>query len=236
MATRLAHRGPDDAGVWVDEASAIVLAHRRLAIIDLSDAGHQPMLSSDGRYVITYNGELYNFKELRAEVEKKDPAHRWKSTCDTEVILEAIRLWGIAVALQRFSGMFALALWDRLDRTLVLARDRLGEKPLYYGNLGGSFLFASELKAFGALPNWAPDVSPEGLELFFRFGSIPGPTSVLKGVFKLFPGTFLRISPDTVAKAGNLPSPTPYWSLYETGQPFPWTRERADQRRIRRRT
>ncbi|MBX6393565.1 MAG: asparagine synthetase B, partial [Burkholderiales bacterium] len=165
MADALVHRGPDDAGVWVDASAGLALGHRRLAILDLSPAGHQPMVSDSGRYVIAFNGEIYNHRELRAALEgvpKVTPASAdgvrracgasggWRGHSDTETLLAAIETWGIEQALQRCVGMFALALWDRQARTLTLARDRLGEKPLYYGWQDGVFLFGSELKALRA--------------------------------------------------------------------------------------
>jgi asparagine synthase (glutamine-hydrolysing) len=238
MGARLAHRGPDDSGLWLDRLNGVALAHRRLSIIDLSPAGHQPMESSDRRYVITYNGELYNFRALRAEVERDDQGLRWRSSCDTEVILEAVRVWGIDTALRRFNGMFAFAVWDRSSCVLTLARDRLGEKPLFYGYQQGSFVFCSELKALGGLPGWTPQISEDGLELYFRFGSVPGPTSIVKGIHKLKPGCYVQISANGLA-AEEVPPPVAYWSLYEiaacqyTGQ---WQRDEGEYVRELERT
>ena len=145
----LAHRGPDDAGVWVDAEAGVTLGHRRLAVLDLSPAGHQPMASADGRYVIVYNGEIYNFHTLRAELTSRGATFNTES--DTEVLLAGMADWGVAETLQRANGMFAFGLWDRQTRTLTLGRDRFGQKPLYYGQIGGGvFGFASELKAFQA--------------------------------------------------------------------------------------
>ena len=157
MADLILHRGPDDVGVWVDNEAEIVMAHRRLSIVDLSPSGHQPMISACGRYVIVFNGEIYNYEEIRRKLDS-EKTHHWSGHSDTEVLLEAIARWGIKSALISSVGMFALALWDRRDRTLMLARDRLGEKPLYYGRIGRSFAFASELKAFRAHPAWGPVV------------------------------------------------------------------------------
>ena len=142
MVDSLRHRGPDDEGIWTDEEAGIALGHRRLAVIDLSKSGHQPMVSGDGRYVLTFNGEIYNHLALRAEVESAGERN-WRGHSDTETFLEAIALWGLEETLRKSVGMFALGLWDRRDRKLFLARDRFGEKPLYYGWVGGDFVFAS---------------------------------------------------------------------------------------------
>jgi asparagine synthase (glutamine-hydrolysing) len=228
MGARLSHRGPDDSGVWVDERASVALAHRRLSIIDLSAAGHQPMESSNGQFVISYNGELYNFKELKSEVEKEDPDLRWRSNSDTEVILEAVRLWGIKSALRKFNGMFAFALWDRATRVLALARDRVGEKPLYYGFQRNCFVFCSELKALGGLEQWAPEVSMGGLELYFRFGCVTGQASIVKGISKLSAASYLEISMNE-ARTGSLRQPMPYWSLYDVAaRPSAAGRSRSD--------
>ncbi|MFN3359627.1 MAG: asparagine synthetase B family protein, partial [Pseudomonas sp.] len=152
MADALAHRGPDDAGVWVDAAAGVTLGHRRLAIVDLSPAGHQPMASASGRFVIAFNGEIYNHAELRRELEAAGRAPAWRGHSDTETLLAAVEAWGLERTLARSVGMFALALWDAQERALWLARDRLGEKPLYYGWQRGVLLFGSELKALRAHP------------------------------------------------------------------------------------
>jgi asparagine synthase (glutamine-hydrolysing) len=156
MNRNLQHRGPDDDGVWMDPEAGISLVHRRLSIVDLSPAGHQPMVSADGRYVITYNGEVYSFSEIRKDLEGRGVALRGGS--DTEVILEAIGQYGLDATLARMIGMFAIALWDRRERTLTLFRDRLGIKPLYWAKFGGLFLFGSELKALRAHPGWTPRI------------------------------------------------------------------------------
>lgn len=207
MADALTHRGPDDAGVWLDDG--IALAHRRLSIIDLSSAGHQPMQSASGRYVVAFNGEIYNHRELRDELGQQP----WRGQSDTETLLFAIEAWGIARALAKFTGMFAFALWDRLDRRLVLARDRLGEKPLYYGWMDGVFVFGSELKALRAYPRWNGEIDRDALASYMRYGYVPVPHSIYVGVRKLLPGTFLSLSPD--AARGDFPSPEPYWSALQ---------------------
>ena len=151
MTASLRHRGPDDLGLWCDDEAGVGLGQRRLAIIDLSAQGHQPMLSASGRYVISYNGEIYNFAQLRADLEAAGRAPAWRGHSDTEVLLACIEAWGIEQALVSTVGMFAISLWDRETRTLTLARDRLGEKPLYYGEVAGRMLFGSELKALTAV-------------------------------------------------------------------------------------
>jgi asparagine synthase (glutamine-hydrolysing) len=158
MADTLIHRGPDDAGVWVDEHAGLALAHRRLSILDLSPAGHQPMVSASGRYVIAFNGEIYNHLALRDDLQKvgagETAPNGWRGHSDTETLLAAFEAWGIEGTLQKTVGMFAIALWDRKTQTLTLARDRMGEKPLYYGWVRGVLLFASELKAIRAFPGF----------------------------------------------------------------------------------
>lgn len=197
MALALAHRGPDDAGVWTSAEHGIALAHRRLSIIDTSPAGHQPMLSADGRYVIAYNGEIYNFAELRDELASQGHAPAWRGHSDTEVLLAAISAFGLKAALERCVGMFALALWDRHERGLQLARDRLGEKPLYYGWAGQTFLFGSELKALRAHPRWHADIDRGALALFMRHGYVPDPYSIYAGFSKLLPGHILTLRAGT---------------------------------------
>lgn len=206
MALRMAHRGPDDSGEWVDPQAGVALSFRRLAIVDLSPAGHQPMCSASGRYVLIFNGEVYNFQALRQELASK--GHQFRGGSDTEVMLAAFEEWGIAPAIQRFVGMFGLALWDRQARSLSLARDRLGIKPLYYGQFGGTFLFGSELKALRAQPAFRGEVARDALALYLRYSYIPAPWSIFEGVLKLPPGTILTVT----APAGELPAPAPYWS------------------------
>jgi asparagine synthase (glutamine-hydrolysing) len=205
MATSLRHRGPEDEGTWADPASGIAFGHRRLSIIDLSPAGHQPMHSSCGRYVITFNGEIYNFKALRQELDALGQAFRGHS--DTEVMLAAIAHWGVEAALKKFNGMFAFAVWDRQERTLYLSRDRAGEKPLYYGWAGRTLLFGSELKAFHQHPDFRGQIDRGALTVYLRHNYIPAPHSIYKGIYKLPPGTVLAIR-----GFGSDASPKPYWS------------------------
>ena len=155
MADQISHRGPDGAGVWFDAEAGVALAHRRLAILDLSDAGRQPMLSADGRFVLVFNGEIYNHLELRRTINAAGWRFGWRGHSDTETLLAALQLWGLEGALPRLNGMFAFAVWDNVRRVLSLARDRLGEKPLFYGRSGNSFLFSSELKSMAAHPDWS---------------------------------------------------------------------------------
>lgn len=213
MADTLRHRGPDDAGAWVDPAAGIALAVRRLAIVDLSMAGHQPMASSTGRYVIAYNGEIYNFRELRDQLIALGWAFRGHS--DTEVLLAAISQWNVEPVLRRCNGMFAFALWDREDRALYLARDRMGEKPLYYGWTGSTLLFGSELKALRAHPDFKADVDRNALAIYLRHNHVPSPYSIYQGIFKLPPATYLRIA---LADTRRLPQPVAYWSLKEVAE------------------
>lgn len=194
MASALLSRGPDDSGVWANDSSTLALGHRRLAIVDLSAAGHQPMVSAGGRFVIAFNGEVYNHAELRRELESAGVAPSWRGHSDTETLLAGFEHWGIAATLQRSVGMFALALWDRQARSLTLARDRFGEKPLYYGWSRGTFLFGSELKALQAFPGFDAPVSREALAQYMRFMYVPAPRSIYRGVYKLEPGCVLTIA------------------------------------------
>lgn len=209
MNDELRHRGPDDSGSWVDSARGIALGHRRLSIIDLSPTGHQPMVSSSCRFVISFNGELYNFQELRRELIALGHAFRGES--DTEVLLSAIMQWGLNEAVVRSRGMFAFALWDRETRRLSLCRDRLGEKPLYYGWCGNVFLFGSELKAIRAHPTWRGEIDRDALALYLRHNYVPTPYSIYRGVFKLVPGTYLQLTAEEARKQ-YLPQPVTYWS------------------------
>lgn len=193
MTEAIRHRGPDADGHWFDANSGVALGHRRLAILDLTPTGAQPMLSHCGRYVIVFNGEVYNFAALRGELEEAGVAPAWRGHSDTEVMLTAIAAWGLEVALKKFVGMFAFALWDRETRTLSLARDRLGEKPLYYGWQDGIFLFGSELKALKAHPAFRAEIDRDALTLFLRHNAIPAPYSIYQNIHKLPPGTFLQL-------------------------------------------
>ncbi|MCS5704713.1 asparagine synthase (glutamine-hydrolyzing) [Synechococcus sp. FGCU-3] len=199
MADAITHRGPDDAGVWTDPPAGVALAHRRLAILDLTPAGHQPMLSASGRYVIAFNGEIYNHLAIRRELEQAGLLQQpWRGHSDTETLLAAIEAWGLEATLQRCAGMFALALWDRRERVLQLARDRFGEKPLYWGWLRQSgeqvLVFASELAALRALPGAdRPAVNPGALAAYLQLGCIPAPLCILSGVQQLPPGHLVRL-------------------------------------------
>jgi asparagine synthase (glutamine-hydrolysing) len=225
MADTLRHRGPDDAGAWVDVAAGIALGFRRLAIVDLSPAGRQPMLSAGGRYVLTFNGEIYNFAGLRKELECRGALFRGHS--DTEVLLAAIEVWGLDAALRRCAGMFALALWDREERRLSLARDRLGEKPLYYGWAKGAFLFASELKALRQHPRFASQVRRDALVPYLLHGYVPTPCSIFEGIFKLPPGTILTLPANQ--SPGTLPEPMPYWSAARAAEEGAGNRLEGDE-------
>ena len=208
MADRIIHRGPDDAGTWADPAAGLALGFRRLSIVDLSPAGHQPMVSASGRFVIAFNGEIYNHRALRAEV--APPPQGYRGHSDTEVLLAAVEQWGVEAAVRRFVGMFAFALWDRQERRLHLCRDRLGERPLYYGCVGGTLLFGSELKALEAHPGWQGEIDRDVLPLLLRYDYIPTPFSIYRGIRKLTPGTLLTLDrPDSAA------APVPYWSARE---------------------
>lgn len=191
MTAALRQRGPDDEGFWVDAESAVALGHRRLAVIDLSPLGAQPMRSASGRFSITFNGEIYNFRTLRAELAGRGV--RFRSASDTEVLLAAIEEWGLAEALERSRGMFAFGLWDAAERVLWLARDRFGEKPLYYGQVGNLFLFGSQLKALRAHGGWRGELDRDALALLLRYQYIPAPHSIFRGIRKLLPGCALAV-------------------------------------------
>lgn len=206
IGSALAHRGPDDEGYWLDAQKGLALVHRRLAILDLSPAGHQPMVSRNDRYVIAFNGECYNFEELQKDLLSTGHALRGRS--DTEVILESFALFGIEPVVKRMAGMFAIALWDKSNSTLTLIRDRLGKKPLYYGLVKGVFLFASELKAFPTVLDRQLSLDPTALGLFLQMGYIPGPLSVFKEIRKLPAGHILTLKSPTA-----IPASTPYWTV-----------------------
>lgn len=208
MAETIRHRGPDATGSWTDPDGRVALGHRRLSVIDPSPAGHQPMVSGTGRYVVAYNGEVYNFRALRRDLEGRGAAFRGHS--DTEVLLAAVERWGFQDALPRLNGMFAFALWDRQERRLLLARDRTGEKPLYYGWIGRTFVFASELRAFRAHPTFDPRVDRGSVALYLRHNCIPAPRSIYEGVSKLTPGTVLTVRGD--ARSHEDVDLSPYWS------------------------
>lgn len=211
MAESLRHRGPDDGGSWVDEAAGVALGHRRLAIIDLSADGRQPMISRGERYVLSYNGEIYNFIELRDELAREGV--RFKGRSDTEVLLSAVETWGLEEAVRRFVGMFAFALWDRTEKTLHLARDRMGEKPIYYGWCGKSFLFGSELKSLRAHPDWEGEISADALAAYMKLRCVPAPHSIYRGIHKLPPATILSLRASD--KPELLAEPRVYWSAQD---------------------
>ena len=214
MLDTIIHRGPDDEGKWFDHATDIAhiaLGHRRLSIQDLSAAGHQPMSSATERFIIVFNGEIYNFEAIRQDIEAEH-AYRWHGHSDTEVILAAIECWGVAAALKRMTGMFAFALWDKQAQTLYLARDRMGEKPLYFGWQQGVFLFGSELKALRAHPAWNGEIDRNVLASYLRYGYIAAPHSIYSGIYKLQPGHYLAIATDDLVSGIN-PEPTVYWSI-----------------------
>ncbi len=209
MARRIISRGPDDSGAWVDEGSGVALAYRRLSILDLSSAGHQPMRSTCGRYVLVYNGEIYNHQDLRADLEVEGGHFDWRGHSDTEVLLAALRHWGVEGALQRLNGMFAFGLWDKQERMLFLARDRMGEKPLYYGHSGNTFLFGSELKALAAHPDWCGEVDRDALALYMRHNCVPAPWSIYQNIAKLPPAHYVVICEEGRAVG----QPQCYWDL-----------------------
>lgn len=211
MARALKHRGPDALGVWTDLDAGVGLGHARLSILDISSAGAQPMQSGCGRYVLTYNGELYNFRQLKRELEGQGAAFRGGS--DTEVLLALISRDGARQAVTKCNGMFAFALWDRRDRVLTLGRDRMGEKPLYYGRAGDSFIFASELRALRAFPGFKPEIDRGSVALYLRHNCVPSPYSIYKGVRKLPPAALFEVLPG--AGDGTL---TEYWSLKDVAE------------------
>lgn len=214
MTDSLVHRGPDDSGYWFDAEAGIALGHRRLSIVDLSPAGHQPMASASGRWLIAFNGEVYNHLDLRAALEAAGEAPTWRGHSDTETLLAAVEAWGFEATLQRSTGMFAIALWDRDERALWLARDRFGEKPLYYGWNRGVFLFGSELKALCAFPGFDAQVDREALALYLRHNAVPAPFSIRQGIRKLLPGHVLRLPTDDLEQ-GAVGQPEPFWSAAE---------------------
>ena len=207
MATTIVHRGPDSDGLHVDEDAGLALGFRRLAVVDLTPTGSQPMASHSGRYLVVYNGEIYNHHQLRRELD----GVAWRGTSDTEVMVAAFDRWGVAATLPRLEGMFALAVWDCTERTLTLARDRMGEKPLYYGVHGGALLFGSELKALRAHTAFRADIDRDALARFLYASFVPGPQSIFESTWKLPPGTSLTI--DAAAVSSGVPEPVPFWRL-----------------------
>lgn len=225
MALAIRHRGPDAQGTWVDPEAGVALGHRRLAIVDLSEAGAQPMQSPSGRYVISYNGEIYNFQALRRILEQR--GQRFKGHSDTEVLLAGIDAWGLEQTLQRANGMFAFALWDRQDRKLTLGRDRVGKKPVYYGRQGDTFLFGSELRALRAHPDFAAGIDRDALGQLLRCGWIAQPRSIYADIRKLPPASLIEVDERGIAS-----QPRAYWSAregVEAGErtPFPGDHDAA---------
>lgn len=212
MTDAIVHRGPDDAGAW-DNGAGLYLGHRRLSIVDLSAAGHQPMASANGRYVMVFNGEIYNFQALRKTLEAAAQGSiHWRGHSDTEVMLAAFEQWGIEQTLCKLVGMFALAVWDRDRETLTLARDRVGEKPLYYGFQNGALLFASELQAIEAHPVFHADISRDSLALLLKYAYVPAPHSIYQGIHKLPPGTWLELDRAALG-SGTTGTPQRYWEV-----------------------
>jgi len=229
MAETLKHRGPDSGGVWVDAGAGIALGHRRLAILDLSATGHQPMVSASERFVIVYNGELYNFQELRQQLQQStDHCVAFRGQADTEVMLACFDRWGVQASLPRFNGMFAFAVWDRREHILHLGRDRMGEKPLFYGWAGDTFLFGSELKALCAHPEFRGEINRDAIMLYMRHNCVPAPHSIYRGICKLRPGNVLSLPCEHASGV----SPVSYWSLKEAvvrgnAEPFLGTAKEA---------
>ena len=217
MAATLAHRGPDSGGNWVDTAQGIGFSHRRLSIVDLSEHGQQPMMSQNERYVLAYNGEVYNHVEVRANLENETGPIRWSGHSDTETIVEAIAHWGVEKTLTELVGMFAMAVWDKKAGELTLARDRIGEKPLYFGVLQGTLVFGSELKALIKVPQITFAVNPQAVASFMRVGYVPEPHSIYESISKVPAGTFVTFSKEDVAR-NILPPPQSYWSFVEVAK------------------
>lgn len=216
MTNTISHRGPDASGAWVDKEVGVALGHRRLSILDLSPHGHQPMASASGRYVIAFNGEIYNHRALRDELIKDGVGPEWRGHSDTEVMLAAFEQWGLEEALPRFNGMFAFALWDKRERMLHLVRDRFGEKPLYYGWIGDAFLFGSELKALKPHPSWRGEIDRGAVALYMRHTYIPAPYSIYRGIRKLLPAHVLSIS--LANGKCEMPPSRAYWSAKDVAE------------------
>ncbi len=213
MTDTLLHRGPDAGSEWTDTGAGVALGHRRLAILELSDAGSQPMHSTCGRFVLVFNGEIYNHMELRGRLDREGAQIIWRGHSDTETMLATFVHWGIEAGIQRLVGMFAFALWDRRESVLYLARDRMGEKPLYYGWLGKTLVFASELKAMHLHPAWRGEIDRRALKAYLNLGYIPAPLSIYRGIRKLEPGSFIRIAQREISNPQAAPASHPYWSL-----------------------
>ena len=220
MTARLRHRGPDADGSWYDRDAGIALGHRRLAIVDLTDAGRQPMTSRSGRFVITFNGEIYNYLSLRQELERCGQA--FIGSGDTEVLLAMIERWGLETALRRSNGMFAIGVWDRKTRTLHLARDRMGKKPLYVARTRHAVAFASELKAIAAFPEFVPEINPHAVAEFLGRGWLPDDHCIWQGVFKLPPGSILSFGAADLPALGDAAAlrkrANSWWSLIDVAR------------------
>lgn len=212
MTDRLIHRGPNDKGIWVDTETGLALGHRRLSILDLSREGHQPKFSACGRYIVVYNGEIYNFLELRTELESL--GHSFYGNSDTEVLLASFTEWGVEASLKKFNGMFSFGLWDLKERILYLARDRFGKKPLYYGQSQNSFMFASELKALHCHPDFVAKIDMQALSLYLRYAYIPTPYCIYSGFSKLVPGTYITVNLSKKNEI-NISPPISYWNPIE---------------------
>ena len=209
MADQIRSRGPDSSGSWCDPSAGVALAHRRLAILDLSEAGHQPMSSVNEQLVLTYNGEIYNHLNIRNELERAGWSSPWRGHSDTETLLAALQFWGVPATLEKLNGMFAFALWDKQRRILTLARDRIGEKPLYYGLSGGSLLFGSELKGLTVHPHWQSRINRDSLCKYMRHAYVPDPHSIYQGIYKLPPAHWLEID----AASLSISEPKCYWNF-----------------------
>ena len=205
----LSHRGPDDSGFWVDDKAGLALAFKRLSILDLTSAGSQPMVSPCGRYLIVFNGEIYNHQELRNILEEEGGHFEWRGRSDTETLLAALRHWGVEKTLRLLNGMFAFAFWDRSEEILYLARDRMGIKPIYYGRHNGTFLFGSELKALKEHPEFRGIVDRQAQTLFLRYGYVPSPWSIYQGINKLAPAHYIKVSDN----GESISDPRCYWDL-----------------------
>ena len=209
MANKLINRGPDDQGIWCDPNLGIAMAHRRLSIVDVSTAGHQPIFSGCERFCMTFNGEIYNHHDLRLALPE---SINWRGHSDSETLINAISFWGLKKTLKEIVGMFAFVIWDRYKKKLIMVRDRLGEKPLYYGYVGKNLVFASELKAIEVFPNFKKRINRKSLEMYLKFGYIPAPYSIYENIYKLLPGNFIEFSLEDI-NSKNTPKSSKYWSF-----------------------